>query len=325
MTNLGVDHHVAFGRDGSVVLRTAARRLPLPGEVAVEVRFAGINPTDHHHLMRVVRDGDEAGRVPGVEVAGVVRKVGDGVERWSTGDRVFGLVREGGLASRTYADGSLLMPVPESLDEAEAAATPEAFITAHDALAQASLAAGETVLVTGASGAVGLAAVQLAVAAGAHVIGTTRSAEARALVTSLGATAVPDHMESRPASLPYKDAVDVVIELIGARNARSTLAALAPGGRCVFIGARGDEHISFRLADFKTKQLTFIGSTMRRRDREAKVAAIRHFQQEALPLIAAGQVTPRISRIYPASRVQEAFTFLGEPGKFGRVLLDFTG
>ena len=119
------------------------------------------------------------------------------------------------------------------------------------------------------------------------------------------------------------DVLVAVIELVGARNVRSTLAALAQRGRCIFVASQGDEDLTFRLRDFKTKRLTFVGSTLRRRDRDAEIAAVRRFERECLPWLADGKLVPTISRIYPATRARDAFEYLGESGKFGRVLLDF--
>jgi NADPH:quinone reductase-like Zn-dependent oxidoreductase len=250
--------------------------------------------------------------------------IGDDVTRWTVGDRVFGLVHDGGLGELVVADEELLMPSPAGLAPRDAAAIPEVFITAHDGLCQGGLSRGDTLLVTGASGAVGTAAVQLGVQMGARVIAVARSEAGRDRLKQLGAEPFPDHAELPRAELPFRDGVDVVIELVGARNMRSNLAALRSLGRIVFIAAQGDEDVCFNLREFKTKRATVIGSTLRRRGRTDKVAAVRTFERAAMPLVASGQLRASVGHVVPADDAAEAFDVLGTPGRSGKVLVDFT-
>lgn len=314
---------VGFRKDGSVRMHDRAAPEPAPGQVVIEVRYAGLNPTDEYHRRRVAAGSDEIRRTPGVEVAGEVRSVGPAVRRWSVGDRVFGLVNDGGLSEFVVADEQLLMPLPDALDPRDASAIPEAFITAHDGLCQARLHIGETLLVTGASGSVGLAAVQLGSRLGARVIGLARSESGRQRLAALGVEPHPDHADRSRGDLPYRDCVDVVIELIGARNARNDLAALRTRGRIVFIAAQGDEDVCLPLREFKTKRATMIGSTLRRRGKDAKVDAVRRFEREALSYLDNGEIRAAVAHVVPVAQAARAFDLLAEPGRHGKVLVAF--
>jgi len=314
---------VGFDPGGAV--RVCDRAVPQPGarQVIVEVQYAGVNPTDDYQRHRVSEGLDAGDRTPGVEVAGVVRSRGAGVRRWSVGDNVFGLVKDGGLGECVLADEDLLMPVPYGLDPREAAAIPEVFITAHDGLNQGMLSFGETLLVTGASGCVGMAAVQLGVKMGARVLGLARRESGRDRLAALGAEPYPAHADFAPADLPYRDSVDVVIELVGACNARNDLSALRRRGRIVFIGAQGDEDVCVNLREFKTKRATMIGTTLRRRGKDAKVAAVRRFEREALPFIESGELRAAEAHTVPITQAARAFDLLRAPRRHGKVLIAF--
>lgn len=313
---------IRFDPDGSPRCHDAPGvRAPGPHEVVVAVEYAAVNPTDVHQRGRVSAAGAEIHRVPGVEVAGRVSAAGAG-SGWAAGDPVFGIVGEGGLASEVLVSADLLARRPDSLSLEEAAAAPEAFITAHDAILQGRLRRSEVLLVTGATGGVGMAAVQLGVERGARVLGTARSAGGADLVRSLGAAPLPEP-SSGHGEIDYANTVDVVIELVGGVNTRHDLEALAPCGRIVFIAARGEEEVRFRLDHFKTKRATMIGSTLRRREHGARVAAVRAFAAEVVPLLADRRVVPFVSRVFAAEDVEEAFDFMGTPSKHGKVLIGF--
>lgn len=315
---------VGFEADGSVRVRDLRCPAPGAGEVLVAVEVAGLNPTDEYHRQRVAAGSDEIARIPGVEVAGKVTALGADVTRWSIGDHVFGLTHDGGLGEFVAADADLLMPWPSGLPARDAAAIPEVFITAHDGLCQGRLAQGDTLLVTGASGAVGTAAVQIGLQMGVRVIAVARSQAGRDWLEQLGAEAFPDHADMARDQLPFCDEVDVVIELVGARNMRSNLAALRPRGRVVFVAAQGDEDVCFNLREFKTKRATVIGSTLRRRGRPDKVAAVRAFEQSGLPLVASGKLRATVGHVVPIAAAPEAFAMLVAAGRIGKVLIDFS-
>ncbi len=316
---------VAFtGAGGNEVVRVEERPDPVPGsdEVLVAVRFAGLNPADL--AQRAGRYPPPPGwppDVPGLEVAGVVAACGPGVQRWREGDRVFGIVGGGGLAERVVVHERHVAPVPERLSDEEAAGVPEAFVTAHDAIVtQAGLGLGDVLLVNGANGGVGTAAVQIGVAAGARVFGSVRSEEARARVAELGAEVVaPEEAVER---VQAAGGADVVLELVGAPNLDSDLDALATKGRVIIVGTGAGAEGPLSLRKLMGKRARLIGTGLRVRPLEEKAAAVQAFAHEVVPLLADGRVRVPIDRVFAAERVTEGFDRLASSGKFGKVLIE---
>jgi NADPH2:quinone reductase len=306
------------GAGGAEVVRVEERPDPVPrdNEVLIRATHAGLNPADL--AQRAGRYPAPAGSpqdIPGLEVSGTVIACGAAVTSWRVGERVFGIVGGGGLADTVAAHERHLARVPETLDDREAAAVPEAFVTAHDAVfTRAGLAMGETLLVNGATGGVGTAAVQLGVAVGARVLAHARTHHDR--LAELGA---------EPVALEDAGAVDVVLELIGAQNLSQSLDALAQRGRVIIVGtgAGSDADVSLRV--LMGKRASLMGTMLRARPMEEKAAAVQVFGREVVPLLASGRVRPLVDRVFPAADAAEAFDHLAAPGKFGKVLLDFAG
>src|SRR3954464_11964306 len=221
--------------DGSVVVADHPDPEPAKNEVLVRVRAAGLNGADI--MQRAGRYPAPPGSppdIPGLEMAGEVAAVGPGVERFSEGDRVMAVVGGGGQAELCTVHERGAMPVPDALDWPAAGGFPEVFTTAHDALfTQAELRSGERLLVHGAAGGVGTAAIQLGRALGAQVTATVRRPEARADVEKLGAAVID------PEGFEEQGPFDVVLELVGAPNLAGNVKSLATGGRIVVIGIGG--------------------------------------------------------------------------------------
>src|SRR5436190_1979423 len=219
-------------KDGDLVVEERPDPAPGPGEVLVRVRAAGINGADM--LQRRGLYPAPAGSpqdIPGLELAGEVAARGRGAERFAEGDRVMGIVGGGGQAELAVVHERQLAPVPEALDWPAAGALPEVFTTAHDALfTQSGLRPGERLLVHGAAGGVGTAAVQLGVAAGARVTATVRNEALQNDVAALGASVLGT--DGWADAGPY----DVILELVGGSNMSANLEALAVGGRITVIG-----------------------------------------------------------------------------------------
>jgi NADPH:quinone reductase-like Zn-dependent oxidoreductase len=290
---------------------------PGPGEVVVAVTHAGMNPADliqraGHYPAPPGFPAD----IPGLEVAGTVAAVGERVTRWKVGQRAFGLVGGGGLADRVLVSELHLAPVPEDLDEAGAAAVPEAFITAHDAVfTRGRLAMGERLLVNGANGGVGSAAVQMGLATGATVYAGVRSAEAGRALAELGAEPV------QPGRPPHK--VDVVLELVGAPLLDADFDALAARGRIVIVGTGSGHDAQLSLRKLMGTRGELHGTLLRARPAEQKAAAVTAFAQSVVPLLERGAVRPLVDRVFDAEQANEAFERLAAPGKLGKVLLRF--
>ena len=295
---------------------------PAAGQVLLATRFAGVNPADV--LQREGRHPVPPGwpaDIPGLEVAGSVIAAGEGVTIFRSGDRAFGLVGGGGQASRVLASERELLPVPDALDDRTAAAVPQAFLTAFDAVVlQGGLASGDTLLVNGANGGVGTAAVQIGRALGAQVVAGVRSEELRPRVAALGATAVaPDQAFEHAVSL---GGADVVLELVGAPNMAGNLEALARRGRIVVVGAKPGDEVPLVLRDLMSRRARLIGTTLRTRPPEEKEQLVAEFAAQVLPLLASKSVTAPVDQVFALDEAAEALDYVRQPGKFGKVLLE---
>jgi putative PIG3 family NAD(P)H quinone oxidoreductase len=316
---------VFTGSGGPEVVSVEERPDPQPahGEVLVAARYAGLNPADlAQRAGSYPAPPGSPADVPGLEVAGTVVACGPGVTRWREGDRVFGIVGGGGLADRVAVHELHVARVPDALDEQAAAAVAEAFITAHDAVfTQAGLVPGERLLVNGASGGVGTAAVQLAVAVGARVVASVRSPAAAERVGELGAQVVaPDGVAEAARAL---GGVDVVLELVGAPNLAADLDALAPRGRVMIVGTGAGAEAGISLRALMMRRATLRGTVLRARPLHEKALAVEAFARTVVPLLEAGRVRALVDRVFPAAQAREAFDHLAAPGKLGKVLLEF--
>jgi NADPH2:quinone reductase len=307
---------VFTGVGGPEVMEVQQRPDPDPGtgEVVVAVTHAGLNPADL--LQRAGRHPVPPGvptDIPGLEVAGRVVARGPGAERWKIGDRVFGIVGGGGLAERVVVHERHVAAVPDALDEEGAAAVPEAFVTAHDAVFSVGrLALGETLLVNGANGGVGTAAVQLGSAAGAEVLVSVRSDQAAGKLAAMGA--------SRDDG---KRPVDVVLELVGAPNIEADVSRLRRLGRVVVVGTGAGADAGLSLRALMASRGAVHGTSLRGRSLEDKAVAVDRFAAASLPHLASGRMRPVVDRVFPISNLHEAYEHLAGSGKFGKVLVAF--
>ena len=311
------------GGNEVVALQERADPVPASDEVLVAARFAGVNWSDVMQRQGFYPPPPGApADIPGLEVAGVVAATGPGVRAWKPGDRVFGLVGGGGLADRVVVHERHVAAVPGNLADDVAAAVPEAYITAHDALfTQCGLQMGETLLVNGANGAVGSAGARLGLAAGAQVIANVRSPETARALAAEGAIAVtPDDAAARIAEL---GGANVVLELVGAPNLDLDFGVLALKGRIVIVGHNAGSQASISLHPLMVKRASLRGTVLRARPIEEKAAAVQAFVRSVLPLLAAGRALPEIDRVFPAAEAATAFDYLAKPGKTGKILLDF--
>ncbi len=292
--------------------------VPGAGELLVEVRAAGLNSGDL--LQRAgfypAPPGSPAD-IPGLEAAGEVVALGDGVSDFALGDRVMAVIGGGGQAERFVVHERCALRVPESMDWAEAGGFAEAFTTAHDALfSQAGLALGEHLCVHGAAGGVGVAAVQLGVATGARVTATVRNEALRSRVAELGAQVV------EPEGFEQHGPFDVVLELIGASNLPADVGSLATGGRICVIGVGGG---GFRaevdLLALMNRRARIHGSTLRARPLEQKALAAAAVARHVLPLVEQGRVRVPVAEPFPLRDAAAAYDRFRAGGKFGKIVL----
>jgi NADPH2:quinone reductase len=271
--------------------------------------------------------GPEVLRIPGLEFAGVVEACGPRVTRWSPGDRVMGLLPGGGYAERVVTHERAALPVPEGLSLTEAAAIPEVWLTAYDALfRQAGLRAGEVCLVHAAASGVGTAALALAHDAGALAAGTTRHPAKVERLRALGPYAVvvvgPDgrFAEAVRAASGGRP-VDVALDLVGAAYLPETLDLLAPQGRLVCIGLVGGARAELDLGLVMSRRLHLTGSTLRARPLEEKIALAQEFGRLVLPRFAAGRLRPVVDRVLPLAEAAQAHRLLEANEVVGKVVL----
>jgi NADPH2:quinone reductase len=291
---------------------------PGDGEVLVRVRAAGLNGADMHQLKgQYPAPPGSPQDIPGLELAGEVAARGPGAERFKEGDRVMGIVGGGGQAELALVHERVLMPVPEPLSWLEAGGTPEVFTTAHDALfTQAGLVAGERLLVHGAAGGVGTAAVQLGRAAGATVYATVRNADLRNGVAQLGAEVI------EPEGFADHGPFNVILELIGAVNLMDNLKALATGGRITVIGMGAGATGEINLGLLLMKRARIHGSTLRSRPLEEKALTARGMERTVLPLLASGAVKVLIAESYSIEDAPAAYEHFQAGGKLGKIVLE---
>jgi NADPH2:quinone reductase len=301
--------------------------MPQRGEVRVRVRATAVNRADLLQRMGAYpAPPDSPADIPGLEFAGEIDALGEAVLDWKPGDRVFGLAGGGTYAEELVVHSRALARMPPGLTFTDAAAIPEAFITAYDAMVtQCGLAAGETVLIHAAGSGVGTAAVQIARAIGARSIGTARSAHKleRAKLLGLDAGVVPDGGRFAQAVQAANDGrgVDVVLELVGGGYVAEDLSCLAPQGRLVLVGLLAGIRAELDLATILHKRLVVRGTQLRRRPLEEKIAATQIFARSIVPLVAAGKLEAIVDRVLPLAEAASAHAHLDSCEGFGKLVL----
>jgi putative PIG3 family NAD(P)H quinone oxidoreductase len=322
---------------GPEVLRVRDVPPPEPGpeEVLVDVHHTALNRADL--LQRMGLYPDPRARwpqppleIPGLEYAGIVSAVGGRVTDRRVGDEVLGIEAGGAYAEQLVTHARMALPIPEGLSLADAAAVPEVFITAWDALvAQGGLTSGRWALVHAGASGVGTAAIQIAKAIGAHVAVTCSAGKAEAC-RALGADLVlerspSDWLTALTAELGERgrpDGVDVVLDVVGGDEAERGLRALRPQGTVVLVGIMGGGRATVDLGLLLTKRLHWVGTVLRARPLEEKIAVSRRFAAEVLPLFTTGDLRPVIDRRFPLEQAADAHRVMEADANVGKLLLD---
>jgi NADPH2:quinone reductase len=311
---------------GPDVLTVVDRPLPEPsrGEVRVRVRATAINRADLlQRLGGYPAPADAPADIPGLEYAGEVDALGPGVERLKVGDRVFGLVGGGGYAEAIVTHERAAAKIPDGVSFEDAAAIPEAFITAHDAIVtQAGLTAGEVLLVHAVGSGVGTAASQLARALGAFTIGTARTAAKLERVKELGVDAGVLVADGK-----FADAVKaiaqphVVLELVGGGYLNEDLRCVRSQGRIVLVGLMAGARSEVSLDRVLTQRVRITGTVLRSRPLEKKIAAMRLFEEQVVPLLARGRIAPVVDCVMPLAQAAAAHARMASNDSFGKIVL----
>lgn len=306
-------------QDGALSLEERPDPVPTGSELLVRVEAAGLNGADlHQRAGHYPAPPGSPEDIPGLECAGVVVATGEGAERHQVGDKVMGIVGGGAQAELCLLDDGVALSVPPSLSIEEAGGFPEVFTTAHDALyTQCGLEQGERILITGAAGGVGVAAVQLGHLRGASVVASVRRRELRAALAVLGAGEVVDPAEEEAAG-PY----DVILELVGAGGFDSHLSSLATGGRICFIGVSGSgSRTELDARILMAKRACVRGSTLRARSAGEKAATARALESDVGQALAAGRLRVPVAATFPLERGEEAYEKMAAGGKLGKIVL----
>lgn len=309
---------------------------PKGREVSVRVKASALNRADI--LQRKGAYPAPKGfpeRVPGLEFAGEVAGVGETVENFKIGDRVFGITGGGAQAEFTITEENVLAAIPANLSFVQAAAIPEAFITAADAIfTNGDLQADETLLIHAVGSGVGLAALQLAKARGIKTIGTSRTAEKLMKCEAFGL----DHgivTDSKTIGENPKEfaelirhftggkGVDVILDLVGAAYFAANLESLALKGRLVLVGLTSGRTAEFNLGAALTKRAKIIGTVLRSRSNAEKAEATKQFVAEVLPLFEANKIAPNIDRVFNFHEIRAAHEYLESNESFGKVVIEF--
>jgi putative PIG3 family NAD(P)H quinone oxidoreductase len=300
---------------------------PGPGAVRVRVRAFGINRADLlQRRGRYPAPADAPSDMPGLEFAGEVEAVGGGSQPWALHDRVMGIAGGGTYAEYVVVPASHAVRVPDALTDAEAGAVPEAFVTAHDALRRAGLGTGAWLLVHAVGSGVGVAALQLAKAMGARVIGTSRTPEKLARAVALGLdvpvlTPTTDFVDATLAATGGAGAT-AVLDLVGGAQFPRTLAALAERGRLVLVGLTAGATAELDLGVILRRRLGIEGTVLRPRSAVEKAQAVAGFAADVLPLLERGALRPVIHAVLPFGAVAEAHRIMEANANFGKLVVE---
>lgn len=302
---------------------------PASGEVLIKVAAAGVNRPDCLQRQGSYPPPSGASDLPGLEVAGTIVALGEGVEAWQINDEVCALLTGGGYAEYCVAPAPQCLPVPAGLTVQQAAALPETFFTVwSNVFDRAQLRPGESLLVHGGASGIGTTAIQLAKVLGSRVFATVGSSEKIQPCLDLGAERVINYREEDFVQV-IKDmtngqGVDVILDMVGGDYVQRNLSALAVEGRLVFIAFLRGAKVELNLAPVMMKRLTITGSTLRARPVAHKAPIAKALHEIVWPLFASGAIQPIIDRVFPFTEAAAAHALMESNRHVGKLLLEVT-
>jgi putative PIG3 family NAD(P)H quinone oxidoreductase len=325
-----------FGGVENLELREVENPLPpMENQVLVVVKASALNRADILQRKGLYpAPKGYSSRILGLEFAGEVAEIGEKVTNFKVGDRVFGITAGGAQAEFLLSDAGLLVKIPNNLNFPQAAAIPEAFITAHDAIfTLGNLKAGETLLIHAVGSGVGLAALQMAKAKHIKVLGTSRTVEKlnqcqefgldNGLLVNPSLSEHPQEFAELVKHLTDEKGVDVILDLVGAKYFQANLESLNSKGRLILVGLTSGAKAEFNLGTALSKRLTIIGTVLRSRLTAEKSEATAKFAEEFLSFFEKGLIHPNIDRVFKVDEVQKAHEYLESNQSFGKVILEF--
>ena len=313
---------------GPEVLDIVERPVPAPGpgEVLLNVYAASVNRPDIQQRRGLYPPPPGVTDIPGLDAAGTVAAIGDGVDTVKIGDAVCALTNGGAYADCVVVPAAQCMPLPRGFSFIEAASLPEAFFTAwNNIIWLGRLAQGETLLVQGGSSGVGMAGIQMArLLRGARVFATAGSAEKRAACMDLGADAVFDYRQDWAGAIrdhAGEHCLDVALDAQAGPYVQQQLDLMAPDGRLVFIASHQGATAEVNIRDLVRRRLTLTGSTLRPRSAAYKGQIAKALVDAVWPLLADGRMTTRIHAVFPLADVRQAHALLDANEQLGKVVL----
>ncbi|MGE5548048.1 MAG: NAD(P)H-quinone oxidoreductase [Solirubrobacterales bacterium] len=309
------------------VLKPATRPTPRPGkgEVLIRVAAAGINRPDVLQRQGAYPAPPGASDLPGLEVAGTIAALGEGVTSWTVGDAVCALVPGGGYAGFATTDARHCLPVPKGLDMVQAAALPETVFTVwHNVFERGGLKAGERFLVHGGASGIGTTAIQMAKGLGATVFATAGGQAKCEACRTLGADRAIDYTAEdfvEVVKAETKGGVNVILDMVGGDYIPRNIKALAPDGRLVNIAFLKGSTADLNFMSVMLKRLTLTGSTLRPQSDEAKARMAASLRDKVWPLIEAGRIRPVVHATYPLEKAAEAHGLMESNTHIGKIVL----
>jgi len=314
------------------VLTLAQTAVPKPraDEVLIEVAFAGVNRPDCLQRAGAYPPPADASPIIGLEVAGTIVAAGESVREWSVGDVVCALTPGGGYAEYCATPAAFCLPLPRGVSAVGAASLPENYFTVwNNVFDRVHLAAGESILIHGGSGGIGVTAIQLAKAFGAKVIATAGSPEKVGFCREIGADHVINYREqdfvAEVATLTAKRGVDVVLDMVGGEYFEKNLRCLALEGRLAIIAFLQGSRVTVDFRHVMLRRLTITGSTLRASPVQRKAEIARSLREKVWPLFGSGRIKPVVARIFPLAQAAAAHALMESGAHIGKLMLDVRG
>ena len=313
---------------GPEVLQVEERESPKPkaSEVLIDVKASGVNRPDVFQRMGGYPAPEGApDDIPGLEVAGIIKEVGQDVKQWQAGDKVCALVAGGGYASEVTAPAMQCLPIPKGLNFVEAASLPETFFTVwSNVFDRGNFQKGESFLVHGGTSGIGVTAIQMVKSMGGKVFATAGTQEKCDYAVKIGADLAINYKEQdfEEYLKDKKEGVDVILDMVGGDYTAKNINILNPEGRLVIINAMKNAESTINMKKIMVKRLTITGSTLRARSPEFKGAIAENLKKHIWPKIEAGEIKPVIYKTFPLAEASKAHELMESSEHIGKIILE---